>query len=263
MASRILSFATRSTNECSERNTSGLICQHCDLLARCVRNNGSWQTIPVERCNNTAHEFCNVAARGCSNATGPCNPLGFIGNFPCTSAGVFPDPYDCQKYHVCYRVGQTKVSAEIECGQNRAFSAASGDCSLSLNDTVCTQSQYRCRYAGDIHAWPGNANIFYVCNPTIGPGERILYPTLYRCAGGEVFNGNDCALRGKHNDDDDGDDDESVNEAFTCKNSGLFADENDCKSYYYCEYSLKWKRYTCEHGSHFDNRTKSCMRGNC
>lgn len=258
-APRILSFSTRSTNECSERKTSGLICQDCFLLARCVRISGIWQTIAVDECNKERGEFCNLASKGCSNATGPCNPLGLVGNFPCTSEGVFPDPYDCQIYHMCYRVGHTNVSVKIECGQDRAFSATTGDCSLSLNDSVCTHTQYQCNHAGEIHAWPGNSNIFYICHATID--QHILYPTMYRCAPSEVFNGSDCVPRGTHGPGGDGGG--GVPEQFTCTKSGLFGDSNDCKSYFYCDYSLRWKRYTCELGSHFDNRTKACMRGNC
>lgn len=259
MAPRIISFSTRATHECSERQISGLICQSCHLLARCVRINGEWQTKPVELCNEGAGEFCNVAARGCSNATGPCNPIGYEENFPCTSAGVFPNPYDCQKYHMCYRVGHTNVSAKLECGQDRAFSAATGDCSLSLNDSVCTQPQYQCHDSGEIRAWPGNSNIFYICHAMrTETGHRILIPTLYRCAAGEVFNGSDCVQR-RNYDGGDGD----TPETFACKKSGLFGDANDCKSYFYCDYSLRWKRFTCEQGSYFENRTKACMRGNC
>lgn len=263
-APRILSVATRETSECSERQTSGLICKSCELLATCIRVHGNWQMFPVESCNNDEGVYCNLRARGCSNATGPCNPLGFEGNFACTSEGVFPDPYDCQKYHMCYRVGDANVSVKIECGNDRAYAAATGDCALSIKDTVCTQPQYKCQNSGETNAWPGNANIFYICQATYDHGQRILFPTLYRCAAREVFNGTDCVPRIKligdgHNDDGNS----NQHEHFRCQKSGLFADSNDCKSYYHCDYSLRWKRHTCEQSSHFDSRIKACMRGNC
>lgn len=256
-APRILSFQTRSTNDCHERKTPGLICQDCSLLARCVRINSRWPTIPVELCDNDAGEYCNVAAGGCSNATGPCNPLGYEGNFSCTSEGVFPDPYDCQKYHMCYRVGDTKVSTKIECGHDHAFSAATGDCSLSLKDEVCTKSQYKCDHTGESHEWPGNSNIFYICHATIDIGQRILYPIIYRCGPREKFDGNDCVKRDRNLGN------KGAREPFKCRKSGLFGDANDCKSYYKCDLLLRLMRYTCEHGSHFDNRTKACMQGMC
>lgn len=261
-SSRVFSITARETNMCNERETSGLICQGCDLLARCVKMDGSWQTIPVETCNTEDGFYCNLNAKGCSNATGPCHPLGFEGNFACTSEGVFPDPYDCQRYHMCYRAIHTLVSANIECGGNRAFNAATGDCSLTLDDEVCSAKQYRCQHSGDSQAWSGNRNIFFICKANFEQGQRILYPALYRCASGEIFNGQDCVAKEQ----------ETVyhsplpivNETeFFCEKRGLYEDPDDCHSYYYCDSTLKWTRYTCPGRTHFHNRTKSCVRGEC
>lgn len=257
-STRILSFTSRETNVCSERESSGLICQSCDLLARCVRINNNWLTIPVETCNAEDGHYCNLAAKGCSNATGPCHPLGFEGNFTCTSEGVFPDPYDCQKYHMCYRAGHTLVTANIECGGNKAFSASTGDCSKTIEDAVCTEPQYECEHSGDTHAWTGNLNVFFICTATFDHGVRILYPSLYRCASGEIFNGRDCIPKHQYVDVDG-----EMLPSFVCENGGLFADAGNCRSYYYCDSALKWRKYTCPHRTHFDNKIKSCVRGDC
>lgn len=257
---RVLSITSRETNMCNERETSGLICQGCDLLARCVRIDGTWQTIPVETCNTEDGYYCNLATKGCSNATGPCHPLGFEGNFACTSEGVFPDPYDCQRYHMCYRAGNTLVSANIECGGNRAFSAATGDCSLTLDDDICTANQYLCNNSGDSRAWSGNMNIFFICKASFEQGQRILYPAMYRCASGEVFDGHDCVPK-----DVEVYHTPVTEEVYTfyCEKSGLFQDLLNCQSYYYCDSTLKWKKYTCPAKAYFNNRTKSCIRGQC
>lgn len=223
--------------------------------------NGQWHTIPVETCETDGF-YCNLKYQGCSNETGPCHPFGFEGNFACTSEGVFPDPYDCQKYHMCYSAGSTLVSANIECGSNKAFSAATGDCSLALNDTVCSAKQYKCTNAGDSGTWPGNLNIFYICKATLDHGERILYPTLYRCASGEVFNGRDCVPRNEHKAGAG-----TVNAvngpSFECKRIGLNADPGNCQSYYFCDVLLRAKRYTCPNNSHYDDTRKACVRGKC
>lgn len=255
---RIVSVTSRETNVCSERETSGLICQSCDLLARCIRLNGNWLTIPVETCNTEEGFYCNLEKKGCSNATGPCHPFGFEGNFACTSEGVFPDPYDCQKYHMCYRAGHTLVSANIECGGDKAYSAATGDCSATIDDGVCNEPQYECHQSGDSQAWAGNMNIFYICKATFDRGERILYPTLYRCSSGEVFNGRDCIPRQQYVKVPG-----EKHEIFVCEKNGLFSDPGHCQSYYYCDSSLNWKKYTCPQHTHFDNRMKTCVRGSC
>lgn len=220
----------------------------------------------METCNTEDGYYCNLANNGCSNRTGPCHPFVSEGNFPCTSDGVFPDPYDCQKYHMCHLVGHQPISENIECGADRAFSAATGDCSLTLSDRVCNVPQYSCKNAGDTHSWLGNLNIFYVCNARYERGERILFPTLYRCAAGEIFNGRDCVV--KHHQHAGGNggsviDDSDGMKPFTCERSGLFADSKNCQSYYYCDPLLRWKRYTCPSRTHFNNKVKSCMRGTC
>lgn len=254
--------STRETTSCDERSTSGLICQNCELMATCVMVDSAWMTVPVETCDTDEGYYCNVARRGCSNETGPCHPFGYVGNFACTSQGVFPDPYDCQKYHMCYNAASQPVVANIECGGNKAFSAATGDCSMSLNDTVCSRPQYKCEHSGDIAAWPGNANIFYICKATLERGQRILYPTLYRCASGEVFNGRDCMPRGR----DGAVSAEAAKPApaqFQCPHNGLHIDPQDCRAYYYCDVLMRSKRYVCPETTHFVDSKKSCMRGPC
>lgn len=265
--SRVYSISARETSMCNERESSGLICQGCGLLARCVRIHGGWETIPVETCSPEEGFYCNLNVGGCSNRTGPCHPLGFEGNFACTSEGVFPDPYDCQRYHLCYRAIHTLVSANIECGGNRAFSAATGDCSLTLDDDVCTTKQYTCQHSGDSQAWPGNRNIFYICKANFEQGQRILYPAIYRCASGEIFNGQDCVQKEEmiyHSPTIGLTTSTAVNDSiYNCEKRGLFGDPADCHSYYYCDSTLTWAKYTCPTKTHFNNRTKSCVRGEC
>lgn len=261
-SARLLSFTSRETNTCSDRSISGLICQSCELVASCLIINGQWQTVPVELCDTNNGFYCNLARKGCSNETGPCLPSGFEGNFACTSQGVFPDPYDCQRYHMCYNAKSTIVSANIECGTDRAFSATTGDCSKSINDTVCTRPQYTCLSSGDSGHWPGNRNIFYICKAGTYQDQRILYPTLYRCAPGEVFNGRDCVEVGSIAQPlIDGS--FSLTPAFTCTSSGLYPDPANCRSYFYCDVLLRMKRLSCPKGTHFEDARKSCFRGEC
>lgn len=258
----VYSFTTRETNTCQERGTSGLICQSCFLVATCVKSNGNWLTVPVESCDTDKGYYCNLNEHGCSNETGPCQPFGFEGNFACTSEGVFPDPYDCQKYHMCYKAGNTLVSANIDCGADKAFSAATGDCALTLKDSVCTQKQYACENSGESKSWPGNKNIFYICKATYDQGSRILYPTLYRCASGEIFNGNDCVPRSITDIDVLPFPDYPIG-PFRCSVPGLYKDEVDCHAYYQCDILGNARKYSCPTDTHFDDRIKSCARGTC
>ncbi|CAD7083291.1 unnamed protein product [Hermetia illucens] len=272
----ITSVTTRETNSCEDRASPGLICQSCQLLATCVQVNDKWMTVPVETCNEELGFYCNLNERGCSNLTGPCYPFGFEGNFACTTEGVFPDPYDCQKYHMCYKAGSTLVSANINCGGDRAYSASTGDCSVTVYDKICTEQQYICENAGDSGAWPGNNNIFYICKATMENDAKILYPTLYRCASGEVFNGARCVQKGgtgsvsptvkpggSGGSSGSSSRPTSIPGEFICTERGLQADPSDCRSYYFCSLNGTARRFTCPLNSYFNLNTKSCVFGRC
>lgn len=255
-------LTTRQTHSCAERSISGLICQSCELMATCVRIAGKWHTLPVEMCDASMGLYCNLEKRGCSNETSPCHPFGYEGNFECTSEGIFPDPYDCQRYHMCYKSGKELRSSSVDCGSDRAFSAQTGDCSLSLRDEVCQGRQFKCSSSGESAPWNGNRNIFYICKATYDLGERIIYPTLFRCAPGEYYNGRDC-VENERVLTSPTTSAAPIVEVFKCTGRGLFPDSNDCKSYFYCDVLLRMARYTCPLGTHFSRKSQSCMKGIC
>lgn len=224
-----------------------------------MRIGRQWKTLPVEMCDSSMGFYCNLEKKGCSNETSPCHPFGYEGNFACTSEGTFPDPYDCQRYHMCYRAGSVLVSAAVDCGSDRAFSAQTGDCSLSLADNVCHGRQFNCTNSGDSAQWNGNRNIFYICKATYDHGERVIYPTLYRCAPGEMYNGRDCVKIQQIITTTKA----PTAEVFKCTSRGLHRDVNDCTSYYYCDVLLRQTRYTCPLGTHFNGSLQSCSNGPC
>lgn len=264
----------RETNTCEARQTPGPICESCELLATCVKHSNGWVNIPVETCDTQNGFYCNARLGGCSNATGPCHPFSFEGNFPCTSHGIFPDPYDCQKYHMCYFVGPTLVSATVDCGSDKAFNPANGQCTLSLTHQVCQQKQYECLTAGEAHAWPLSPNIFYICKATSTQDERILYPTLYRCADGEIFDGYFCRSLSPNEPSQPNPivpPTSAPNKPTTaptgprlCQEIGLFADTENCRRYYYCSaISGNLQQKECPAGTYFNEASSSCTLGDC
>lgn len=209
----------------------------------------------------------------CSNSTGPCHPFGFEGNFPCTTQGIFPDPYDCQRYHMCYFVESTLVSASVDCGTDKAFNAATGQCSLSLQDAVCLEKQFQCVNAGDARAWPNNANIFYVCKATSNQEIRVLYPTLYRCDAGEIFDGFRCSSNPLPNTpttsrppttNPDGSTSTPPIDGIQCIKLGLLPDPENCRMYYYCSgINGKLTHNECPPETYYNQLSSSCTLGNC
>ena len=272
----------RETSTCEGRQTPGPICESCDLLSTCVKHSNGWVNIPVETCDTENGFYCNARLASCSNTTGPCHPFSSEANFPCTSHGVFPDPYDCQKYHMCYFVGPTLVSAKVDCGGDKAFSPATGQCSLDINHTVCHEKQFKCLNAGDVHAWPMSPNIFYICKATSNQDERVLYPTLYRCEDGEIFDGYYCRPAKPNEQFPNNPITKPVDPTATgspvvitpttiaptaprvCSEAGLFADTKDCRKYYYCSaISGALKQLACPMGTFFNEATSSCAFGDC
>ncbi|KNC32938.1 hypothetical protein FF38_07757 [Lucilia cuprina] len=270
----------RETSTCEGRQSPGPICESCDLLSTCVKHSNGWVNIPVETCDTQNGFYCNARLGSCSNATGPCHPFSFEGNFPCTSHGVFPDPYDCQKYHMCYFVGPTLVSASVDCGSDKAFNPATGQCSLTITHPVCHEKQFKCENAGDAHAWPMSPNIFYICKATSNQDERVLYPTLYRCDDGEIFDGYFC--RADNAREPNATTKPIIPATSTlppsvvvpttiapvlprvCSDVGLFADTQDCRKYYYCSaISGNLKQMECPVGTYFNEATSSCAFGSC
>ncbi|XP_030385766.1 uncharacterized protein LOC115632672 [Scaptodrosophila lebanonensis] len=275
----------REANLCEGRQSPGPICESCDLLATCVRHSSGWVNIPVEICDAQNGYYCNSQLGACSNATGPCHPFGIEGNFQCTSQGIFPDPYDCQKYHMCYFVAETLVAAAVDCANGKAFDTRSGQCTLSLQSSTCIQKQYDCPYGGYVAPWPTNPNIFYVCKSTVNQNmndSMILYPSLHRCADGEVFEQFVC--RGSNNlfptqntllnpimptmlpDDSDMDPNDNAFAVIPerCEHVGLMADGDNCRKYYYCSaVNMTVKHIECPSGTFYKPESSSCVLGAC
>ncbi|XP_034658818.1 uncharacterized protein LOC117895346 [Drosophila subobscura] len=265
----------REANSCEGRQSAGPICESCELLATCVRHSNGWVNIPVESCDVANGYYCNARQGSCTNDTGPCHPFGIEGNFQCTSQGIFPDPYDCQKYHMCYFVGATLVAAAVDCGNEKAFDASTGQCTLTLQDPVCLQSQYHCPHAGYVAPWPTNSNIFYVCKSTVNQNlndTTVIYPSLHRCNDGEIFV--DFVCRASSNvlpqfpsqpetPVDPNDNEFSVMPS-TCQHVGLIADMDDCHKYYYCSaLNGSLRHMQCPDGTYYRPEQSSCILGTC
>lgn len=263
----------RETSSCESRQTPGPICESCELLATCVQHSNGWVNIPVESCDVANGFYCNTRLGTCSNSTGPCHPFGIEGNFQCTSQGIFPDPYDCQKYHMCYFLDIVLVAASVDCGNDKAFDARTGQCSMTLQSSVCTQPQYTCPYVGYVAAWPTNPNIFYVCKSTVNQNADdtvVTYPSLHRCNDGEIFQDFVCRNAGStlvpptNSPSVDPNDDGFSVIPNRCQHIGLMEDANNCRKYYYCS-SLNgtMQHMDCPAGTYYRRDQFACVLGTC
>ncbi|XP_039433649.1 uncharacterized protein LOC120416053 [Culex pipiens pallens] len=243
---RILSV-TQCQGECT---TEGIICSDSSTVSYCILNGGQWREIPFDSCNTEEGFFCNKQDGGCSQRIGPCHPENQEGVFVCSSEGVFPNPFDCRTYHMCYVNAGNMVSIQIQC-QNSAFSPTTNQCSLSLDHEVCLEPQWSCERAGDIGGWPGTDNLYYICVNTAG----VLSPRLFRCDPNHVFEEGRCVEGSSDTTNSPG--------GFQCQSPGLSRDPSDCTRYFYCDMNLDSQHLQCPVGTIFDVASVSCVRGTC
>lgn len=182
-------------------------------------------------------------------------------NFVCTSVGQFPDPYDCQKYHFCHQSDNSLGAINLDCEGNTAYDPKTGKCSSTLSSDICRFDQFTCDHLGQMAAWPGDDNIFYICKQEANAaGTTHLFPALYRCADNEVFDGSLCVRS------DNGmiiTSTTSPGTPFQCPDFGLFPFEGDCHSYYFCDNNLVPIVFRCPDGSYFEVLHEGCVRGEC
>uniref|UniRef100_A0A182M4L3 Chitin-binding type-2 domain-containing protein n=1 Tax=Anopheles culicifacies TaxID=139723 RepID=A0A182M4L3_9DIPT len=247
--SHVLSVTQFQTSTCADRQSPGIFCSDCNTVAVCVKIGTVWETFWVEACNTAEGMYCNEFEGGCSTTIGACNPGG-EGAFECNTPGVFPDPFNCRLYHMCFQNGNNPVAINMDCG-GAAFSPATGDCSLPLNDTICMQPQFNCSIVGQMDAWPGNSNIYYICAAEMVNGNRVLRPRLYRCPANQMFQNGQCVQR------------DWSNGTYECERPGLFIDPSHCRYYYSCNADLVATRLPCPDGTYFNGNTLSCVLGDC
>lgn len=166
-----------------------------------------------------------------------------------------PNPFNCQLYHMCFSSANNLISYNILCGGNAAFNPTTSDCSLTTQHAVCQGNQFTCDYAGQMGAWPLNANIYYICMVRQNSnGMRVMFPQLYRCPVGEKFSNDLCIPNGSNGGGGSG---------FMCTRPGLFPDTTNCRAYYFCDGNLRSQHIMCPAGTYFNQVIYGCVRGNC
>lgn len=233
-------------------------------MANCIDlGGGVWISYPIKTCDIANGSYCNLNEGDCSDSIGICSEVAQT--FTCTGEGIFPDPFDCQRYHMCVLYNQVYALESRTCAGLTAFSAVTSDCSASVLDSFCSGLQFTCEKVGDTGAWPGNSNIFYICIYADGQ----YHPQMHRCLPGYHFENGRCldtttttitSTTITPTTDSSGGGD---NTQFQCEKFGLFLHETNCRQYYYCDGTNVAVLYTCVDGTYFDIVTSSCIAGSC
>lgn len=189
----IVSVAATPTNLESSRGNStfckrpGLSCKNCLDVVLCAQSAGNGYTeYPMESC---------PLGRTCLD--GACttepNPICLIHQheFVCRTRGVFPDPFDCKKFHYCVPSSNSTELEHFEdvCGCNFGYSVSSNNCNLDLGENKGECGRYPvpfCKGVGQTDALEGKPNLYYLCLPYPG-AEESIYPFLYACDNDKVY----------------------------------------------------------------------------
>ncbi|XP_049828112.1 uncharacterized protein LOC126267187 [Schistocerca gregaria] len=156
----------------------------CKQVMVCLGNTtGGYTPSVVATCPTTGSTRCSAEQAACvAQEDSECHPPVAASRFPCNSVGSFPDPYDCQTYHICTAAGG--VSQTATCSGTTAYNPLRADCSLSTSYLVCTRGPIKpCSQLGQVGVVPENQAIYYICTQN---GDEI-FPEMYRCTGNEIF----------------------------------------------------------------------------
>ncbi|XP_026479322.1 uncharacterized protein LOC113385695 [Ctenocephalides felis] len=171
-------FSARQETDCQRRNSPGLICsEDCKSVSLCLKDGYRWLNVDVDTC--TGGQFCNLREGGCSSKPGACNSAGTM---QCDNEGIFPDPYDCQRYYFCTGKGAGGILKE--CVGKNAFDVVTGTCTSSLDSEICKNLAVDCQRAGENGPWPGDDHFYYICKTKVDDGVKSLYPQVYKCSDG-------------------------------------------------------------------------------
>lgn len=187
----------------------------CRTLVTCLAV-GATPSV-VRQCVNPT-PFC-VQDR-CSSSPDPSNALCASGPnaaFLCTSEGVFPDPYDCQRYHVCVASG-APPDPNV-CATGYVYLASARACQPWRRNTCRTLGGVceNARNVGRLVAFGGQTAYYAFCSP--------LGPIMMRCPDelSEIFDQNQGFCR------------------YNCQREGRFVDRSNCNGYVLCRWvNRRW-----------------------
>ncbi|KAJ2939228.1 hypothetical protein O0L34_g8540 [Tuta absoluta] len=166
----------------------GLACQDCKKLITCVSLPIGWLKVPVQQCSEGLS--CNAAEGRCSNKTVPeCDLAAQKYQHTCEQVGIFPDAFDCRKFHLCSPPdgspdGRPADHRVALCPRHYAYNAQTAQCSIKLVYGQCSEKLVpQCSEAGHTEGLQSSPNHYYVCLLKQG----ALYPQIFICPHGWYF----------------------------------------------------------------------------
>nr|CAD7203907.1 unnamed protein product [Timema douglasi] len=275
-----------ATNNCEER---GYYCStDCKTVYQCSGDAPDFVQITREVCDTNRGYYCSSAQGTCSTTfSNTCTPRGY--KFVCTTIGTFPDPFDCARYHICFgNLSDIQHSAE-DCDSGWLYDPSAYTCKTKAS--YCSVDPVPlCESDGQIGATPRNPSIYYICNTGNSSNGVYLYPVLYLCPHGGIFDETEdsCvdSITPTPSDVTTLSTDAPITNPGTnattkevttvlpatvttpdgtpsCTEAGPLSDPSDCFSYYICAEDLSVSHATCDDGYHYSQSYLTCVFGTC
>ncbi|KAF5308067.1 hypothetical protein FQR65_LT06442 [Abscondita terminalis] len=180
-----LSNRATKPNDVCPGNNGGFVCDGCRTVQFCVRENGVWQFEYVATCGTG-----QVCDNGACVVSTVC-PFPTYAKFNCLMDGIYPDPADCKKYHVCQGANENchkEVNCASEGDGTYGYNPLTTLCSVKLTGGVCTTSNVpTCSRVFERGPIPQNPSLYYECRnytTTTGGITDFMYPYQRRCLNG-------------------------------------------------------------------------------
>ncbi|XP_049869188.1 uncharacterized protein LOC126368964 [Pectinophora gossypiella] len=210
----------------------GMACQDCTTAVTCVPLPIGWLKVPVHICPEGL--TCNAHEGKCSNNTVPeCDVTNSEYQHTCEQVGIFPDAFDCRKFHLCSPPqglpdGRPADHRTALCPRHYGYNPQTAQCSIRLTHGQCIEKPVpTCSIVGQTDVLPKSPNHYYVCLLKHGS----LYPQIFICPHGWYFWGGFCRPEPKDEQTTENEKDSAVfkvpttTEATTTKIESFFSTE--------------------------------------
>lgn len=168
----------------------GPICGSCESVFECIQIGAGFIIEQLYNCpaGTTCLESTATCTAAGNNPLCDDNSAGY--NFICRQVGVFPDAFNCQKYHICVPLANSETvapeSIPRNCHEGFYYDPKTTLCRYKLtNDTNCSVVVPHCNSVGEAGLVPHNPALYYIC---LRSADGATYsPQMFACLDNTVY----------------------------------------------------------------------------
>ncbi|CAF4953957.1 unnamed protein product [Pieris macdunnoughi] len=171
----------------------GMACQNCTHAVTCIPLPIGWLKVPLQQC--PGDQTCNAHLGQCSTTAVPeCDVASQKYDHTCEQVGIFPDAYDCRKFHLCSPPKGLPDGAPADhtvalCPRHYGYNPQTAQCSILLPNGQCTHRPVPdCQRVGHSAVLEASSNHYFVCLSKRG----VLTPQIFICPHGWHFANSFC-----------------------------------------------------------------------